>query len=90
MNKITGKDILDVASLEKKYEEKYSDKFNNNNLYPNYWYDLEYSTRKRILNNAMEKNTTIQNLEEVQQAEMNSNINILFEEYNENVQKGRK
>lgn len=89
MNKVTGKDILEVASLEKKYEEQYGGNKSNGNLYPNYWYDLEYSTRKRILNNAIEKNTTIQNLEEVQQAEMNSNVSALFETYNKNIRKGK-
>lgn len=88
MNKITGKDILEVASLERKYEERYGN-ISNDNLYPNYWYDLEYPTRKRILNNAIEKNTTIQNLEEVQQAEMNSNVSGLFETYNKNIRKGK-
>lgn len=86
MNGITGKDILEVDSLEKTYEKKYGDKFGNN-LYPLYWYDLEYSTRKRILNDALEKNTTIKNLEEVQRAEMSPNISILFDEYNKNTKK---
>lgn len=89
MDNINGQDILDVCELEKKYEEMFGNE-NNERIYPRWWYSTDYSIRKKIINEALSKKSTINDLAEVQEMEHRTNIGMLFDEYKEFSKKTKK
>lgn len=89
MDNITGKDILEIYELEKKYEEMVNDK-TNMDIYPHWWYTTDYSIRKKIINQALSKKSKIQDLKEVQDMEHRANINMLFDEYKDFSNRSKK
>ena len=89
MDNITGKDILEIYELEKKYEEMVNDK-TNMDIYPHWWYTTDYSIRKKIINQALSKKSKIRDLKEVQDMEHRANINMLFDEYKDFSNRSKK
>ena len=89
MDNITGKDILEIYELEKKYEEMVNDK-TNMDIYPHWWYTTDYSIRKKIINQALSKKSKIRDLKEVQDIEHRANINMLFDEYKDFSNRSKK
>lgn len=89
MDNITGKDILEIYELEKKYEEMVNDK-TNMDIYPHWWYTTDYSIRKKIINQALSKKSRIRDLKEVQDMEHRANINMLFDEYKDFSNRSKK
>lgn len=89
MNKVTGKDILEIYELEKKYEEMVGSK-DSMAIYPDWWYSTDYSTRKQVVNQALSENSMIKDLKEVKEMEYRESVNKLFDRFEEIEKKSGK
>lgn len=89
MDNVTGKDILEICKLEKDYEKMINVE-DSAGVYPSWWYSVDYSLRKKIINEALSRKSAINELEVVQEIEYKKNINMLFEEYKDFSSKTKK
>lgn len=86
MDKIDARDVIKIYELENKYEEMLGVE-SSSDLYPRWWYDIDYAARIRIINEAISQKSMIRNLEEVQDMEYRLNVNKLFDRYQKNLNK---
>lgn len=84
MDNISGKDILEMSELEKKYENMFKEN-NNLKIYPNWWDSIDYQDKKEIVSKAIEEKRMIKDLKDVQKMQYDMNVNKLFNRFEKNV-----